>query len=246
MTSGSSSFYAWMAIPRRQGALSGNYVSIAKSVFRRFSEFLAARFPTIQEMGDVSHEMAVGFLASERGRGISGRSFNAILSLLKTTFRHLRRQAGMLENPFEDIVSQAEDTIHRIPYSPQELQMLARAAQNDPFCRPLIVTGMCTAMRRGDVCQLRWTDVDMKSGFITVNTSKTGAQVCIPMFGLLRDELVKWPQTGEFFREVTGRIHTDGLHFAGGGQPATQPGGGQSGDAHSPQILHGSDSSALL
>ena len=29
------------------------------------------------------------------------------------------------------------------------------------FIRPIIVTGMCTAMRRGDCCLLEWKDVDL-------------------------------------------------------------------------------------
>ena len=171
---------AWIALPRRHGQLGNTYITIAKGVFRRFAEFMCARYPEAREMADVTHEMAAAFLASQRARGLSGRSFNAVLSLLKNTFRHLRRQAGIVDNPFDEIVSQVEDTVHRIPFTPAELRVLLNAATDDDFCRPLLVTGMCTAMRRGDVCQLRWSDVDMKTGFITVTTSKTGAKVSIP------------------------------------------------------------------
>jgi len=52
-----------------------------------------------------------------------------------------------------------------------------------------IVTGMCTAMRRGDCCLLKWKDVDSKEGFITVKTTKTGETVDSPMFPMLREEL---------------------------------------------------------
>jgi integrase len=48
---------------------------------------------------------------------------------------------------------------------------------------------MCTAMRRGDCCLLKWKDVDLKEGFITVKTAKTGETVDIPMFPMLREEL---------------------------------------------------------
>jgi integrase len=50
---------------------------------------------------------------------------------------------------------------------------------------------MCTAMRRGDCCLLKWADVDHKEGFLTVKTAKTGETVDIPMFPMLRDELAK-------------------------------------------------------
>lgn len=44
-------------------------------------------------------------------------------------------------------------------------------------------------MRRGDCCLLKWKDVDLKNGFITVKTAKTGQTVDIPIFPLLREEL---------------------------------------------------------
>jgi hypothetical protein len=53
----------------------------------------------------------------------------------------------------------------------------------------VVITGMCTAMRRGDCCCLKWSDVDLKEGFISVKTSKTGEKVDIPLFPLLREEL---------------------------------------------------------
>ena len=60
-----------------------------------------------------------------------------------------------------------------------------------PSSGPIIVTGMCTAMRRGDCCLLRWGDVDLEAGFLAVKTSKTGETVDIPILGLLQEELLK-------------------------------------------------------
>ena len=44
-------------------------------------------------------------------------------------------------------------------------------------------------MRRGDCCLLQWDDVDLKQGFITVKTAKTGETVDIPVLPMLREEL---------------------------------------------------------
>ena len=190
-------FDAWLTIPRRRGHLGANHTAFAKGVFTRFVNFLSARNPQATEMADVTHEMALTFLASERTRGIGGRTHNAVLSLMKGAFRHLRRQASITDNPFDEIVSRDEETVHRIPFTPDELRKILDAANADDFCRPLIVTGICTAMRRGDVCLLRWVDVDMGQRFINVKTSKTGALVSIPMFALLYDELSRLPRDGE-------------------------------------------------
>ena len=48
---------------------------------------------------------------------------------------------------------------------------------------------MCSTMRRGDCCLLKWDDVDLDAGFLTVKTAKTGEMVDIPIFPMLREEL---------------------------------------------------------
>ncbi len=189
---------AWSALPRRKESLSASHLAMTEGTLKRFERFLEARYPAAQEMADVTPEMAQAFMAAERGRGVSGRTYNAALTLLKGCFRSLRRQAGIVDNPFDGLVGMAENTIHRIPFTEEELTRILKVSEEDAFCRPLIVTGICTAMRRGDVCRLRWADVDLERRFLTVSTSKTGARVSIPMFGLLYGELAERPQVGEF------------------------------------------------
>ncbi len=64
--------------------------------------------------------------------------------------------------------------MNREPFTVEELKAIIDACADDDFTRPLIVTGMCTAMRRGDCCLLKWKDVDHKEGFITVNGIRHG------------------------------------------------------------------------
>jgi integrase len=94
-------------------------------------------------------------------------------------------------NPFHGLVTRATETVNREPFSVEELKAILDACTDDDFIRPVIVTGMCTAMRRGDCYLLKWKDVDHKEGFITVKTAKTGETVDIPMFPMLREELGK-------------------------------------------------------
>lgn len=161
-------------------------ISWAKAVFKRFIDFLQADAPAVKDMAGVTQEHAIAFLNS---RKIAPATWNAELSLLKNAFRMLRRGAGIVDNPFEGINTREEDSFHRKPFTPEELKAILDAARNDNFCRPLLVVGMCTAMRRGDVCLLKWPAVDMEHRFITVKTGKTRADVVIPMFPLLYDEL---------------------------------------------------------
>ncbi len=54
---------------------------------------------------------------------------------------------------------------------------------------PLVVAAACTGMRIGDVCNLKWSDVDLSGGLIDCVTAKAGVRVTIPIFGRLRDVL---------------------------------------------------------
>ena len=83
----------------------------------------------------------------------------------------------------------ATETVNRDPFPIPVLKAILDLSKEDPFIRPIIVTGICTAMRRGDCCLMKWDDVDLEEGYITVKTSKTGETVDVPMFPMLKDLL---------------------------------------------------------
>jgi len=75
---------------------------------------------------------------------------------------------------------------------------------------------MCTALRRGDCCLLKWKDVDLDRRFITVKTAKTGQTVGIPIFPLLYEELATLASAG-------GRRLGAGEVRVEGGKPTPHP-----------------------
>ena len=136
-------------------------------------------------MAGVTPKMARAFLDVQESRGISGRTWNSKLILLRSAFNRLARQAGIGANPFDGIPTQDENTVHRKPFTEKELNKIVAVA--DDFIRPIMITGICTAMRRSDCCLLKWEDVDLKQGFVVVKTSETGETAEIPLFPMLSD-----------------------------------------------------------
>lgn len=181
-------FERWKQIPRRKPP-SARYEAMAGSMISRFIAFLKTNHKAVKELGDVQSTMAKAFMRSEDGRGVSGKTYNNILIFLRSAFEALRKEAGSPENPFEGIPTKEENTIHRKPFSTDELTRIVEQAKEDTFIGPVIVTGICTAMRRGDCCQLAWESVDLKSRFVAVATSKTGETVRIPIFPLFEEVL---------------------------------------------------------
>ena len=97
-----------------------------------------------------------------------------------------------------DDTGSGTETIFRKPFTPEELKAIVDAARENDFLRPILITGMCTAMRRGDCCLLKWKDVDLARRFITVKTNKTGQTVSIPRSS--RCTTTSWPRSNRLKR----------------------------------------------
>ena len=177
----------WDKIPRHRKPKE-KYAGECRAGLERFVGFVRREFPKVEELAEVTRTVARAFLDAESQRGVTGRTWNGTLHLLRSTCSCLM-PAGAI-NPFSDTPTKDTETVFRKPFSPEELKAILDAAKEDDFIRPIIVTGMCTAMRRGDCCLLKWKDVDLTRRFITVKTAKTGQTVTIPIFPLLYEELL--------------------------------------------------------
>jgi integrase len=194
----SEMFKEWKELPRRREP-SRRYLETTASVFARFTTFLKKNYPNVNMASDILPDMARAYLKSEAARGISPKTYNNNLIFVRSCFEALHTEAGLVKNPFEGIPTKEEETIFRKPFSSAELAAITEAAKGDPFIYPIIITGMCTAMRRGDCCMLKWESVDLRRKFITVKTSKTGETVKIPIFPLFEDVLRNTPNEGSEF-----------------------------------------------
>jgi len=166
------------------------------TTIRQFQKFMTANFPQATTMSQITRKMALAWLKSLDDMGMAGATYNTKLSLLKGIFEKLGTEAGVLTNPFNGIPFHETNTMHRQPFTQKELNAIL--AHCDDLIRPVVLTAMCTAMRRGDCAMLKWESVDLENGFISVKTSKTGELAEIPLFPLLRAELEKLPRTSVF------------------------------------------------
>jgi integrase len=178
----------WKELPRRR-PLSERYVTQAESRVKRFLKFVCKGNTVLREMAQIQSSHARAYMRMIEERGVSAKTYNNIVIFLRSVFHTLRKEAGLAENPFDGIPTRDGEAIFRTPYKVEELDVILKHAKEDSFIYPLIVTGMCTAMRRGDCCTLLRESVDLEAGFITVKTSKTGETVQIPLFPLLRKVL---------------------------------------------------------
>lgn len=177
----------WLSIPRSKN-LSKKYIITCQAILRRFVQFLNKACPQITDLSDVKESSVLNFLKIEENRGIADKTYNDIVIILKTIWARL---LPGFPCPVKKVPKKQQTTLFRKPFTEEQLQKILESAKSNDFIYPIIVTGICTAMRRGDCCLLTWSNVDMQQNFITVKTSKTNAVVEIPIFDLMREVLDK-------------------------------------------------------
>lgn len=123
---------AWKALPRHRPP-SARYVAEGMSKISRFVKFMGRHYPIAGEMADVQTRMAREFLKAEDNRGVAPKTYNGILILLRSCFHGLRKEAGLVQNPFEDFQTKADEGFFRKAFTEPELGLIVEAAKADPF-----------------------------------------------------------------------------------------------------------------
>jgi integrase len=181
----------WLSMPRGAGVTPTHAASI-RAACERFRAFMARRNPAAVALYEVTAADA-GAFSGLLERSLAPRTAHGQTALLRSAFR--RFLPSGVANPFAGIVNRHKgengkgETIHRRPFTPEELRRVLESANGDGFMGGLITAAACTGMRRGDVCGLRWRDVDLAGGMVTAKASKTGEAIEVPIFAPLRTVL---------------------------------------------------------
>ena len=194
----------WEDIPRRRKP-NARYADQCKSTLGRFVTFITEANPDAHDIAHVTRDLARAFMKAETARGVTAKTWNDTFKLLRATFKHILPPGAI--NPFYGIPTKEVETVFRHPFTAEELQAITKEAESDPLIYPVIITGISTAMRRGDCCMLKWKDVDLAGRFINVKTAKTGQTVTIPIFPMLYDVLSKQKKGGDYVFPEIARLY---------------------------------------
>ncbi len=167
--------------------------------FTRFTDFMRKQNSAAVYLYEVTPADAAAFVADVQGE-LARSTASAAVRLVNATFNRFLPVGA--SNPFKAFIGRRGnknvEAIHRRPLTADELKILF-SKRDDAFMYPLIVTAACSGMRRGDVCALRWEDIDLAGGMMLVKTHKTGETVEIPIFPPLRAVLESCKGNGKPF-----------------------------------------------
>lgn len=147
--------------------------------------------------------------AKREHKALSNRSWNTYYLALKQVFDVLAADSGVVESPLAHLRTKPVSPKSRDAFTPAELKKIGEHA--DDFMRPIFVVGMYTGLRLGDICGLKWTEVDLDAGWIRKEMNKTGETVSIPIMPVLGVYITELPRHdgAQYVLPEQQQMHTD-------------------------------------
>lgn len=130
------------------------------------------------------------------GNTVSPATVNRALALLKTLFSKAVEWRRLEANPAAGVKKLKEPPCREWILTKDETRRLLEAAS--PELRPVLITALGTGMRKGEILALKWADVDLVRGIITVSMSKSGKSRKIPISGAVAAALGAVSRRGEY------------------------------------------------
>jgi integrase len=165
----------------------------------------------------------------ERLKEISGASLRRQLNPIRHMFQIAINEWGipLKENPLDKVTLKAKDNRRERRLKDGEYQKLLQAARTrqNPYIEKIIVFAIETGMRRGEILNLCWDQVDLKRRSVTILESKNGYSRTIPITqlaaftlqSLSKDDARVFPTTANSLRLAWDRMlkgtGIEDLHF---------------------------------
>jgi integrase len=156
---------------------------------------------------------------SDERKKLSVASINRELETLRAVFNYAKRQGWMQKSPFEAgkalITKSAEKERERILSKSEEQALVAQCVDRRAHLRALIIAALDTALRRGELFKLQWSDVDFNTGEIHIRatTTKTLSERIVNMTSRVEAELRNlWERSTKATDSLVFGITTDIKH----------------------------------
>jgi integrase len=168
--------------PRTYGEYSGG--------LSQFQSYLGSRVDA--PIADLTKPELLAY-RSHLAASVSTTTVNNRLALLRMLFKSARRDGMSPDNPAEFIgpVRASAKSNNKRPFTISELRAILAVA--DAEWRSLILFGLYSGQRLGDLVSLTWHNIDLERDEVRLVTSKTSRTMIIPMAPPLRSHIESLP-----------------------------------------------------
>lgn len=180
----------WLA--EKRGTAPATLVFYRGSV-KKFLTFLGERADA--DISEIDSKTVVAY-RNQLMTQVSPKTVNHDLKTVKAMFKAARRDQLVVDDPteFTDTVKGRSDATRR-PFTLDEINRVLAVANAE--WRSMILLGLYTGLRISDVAMLRWNNIDLEKGQITIVVQKTGKTLILPIASPLAEHLEGMPSSDD-------------------------------------------------
>ncbi len=200
-------FSGWLA--NKEPGLAKRSFERYEKVCRDFLAFLGPRaglgLETVKE-ADV-----IAWRDAETRAGKGATTVNLNVKIVRSVFEIASKRGIIPRNPAACVQRVDGEAMQREPFTPAEIEQLLRSAPDEGW-RGMILLGLYTGGRMGDLSRLRWGNVDLENGTLTFRpekTKKSKKEVSLPLHPALSSFLLSLPsadsESAPLFPDLAGK-----------------------------------------
>ena len=141
-------------------------------------------------IADISFDDVDDFIVWMKSESYKKSTMGCVVGGLSAIFNRIHKSEN---NPFKGHKirgDKMDEVISREALTEEQIKkLLDYTFEKDRKWYEVITMTLCTAMRKSDVCMLKWKYVDFEKGVIDFQNIKTGARVVLPIFSKMMEIL---------------------------------------------------------
>src|SRR5258706_2654175 len=188
------------------------------SVVAQFKEFLGGKVK--RDISGITAADLTGF-RDDLAKRVTVGTVNVAVKVLRSAFSAARRDGLVDVNEAERVtLLKRKDRFERQPFTLPQLKRIVEAA-NDEW-RGMILFGLYTGQRLGDLAALTWENLDLQRSELRLVTGKTGRRQIIPMAPPLVRYVASLPSSDKPDSPLFPKIHATALRRKHAGNLSNQ------------------------
>ncbi len=173
--------------------LSSEYIEYIELHKKSFKRDMTSLRKLRAEFGDIRLNKITPFdvekYKMKRRKEVSPASVNRELACIKYMFNLAIKWGKTTKNPVKDVKLFKEKNRRLRFLNEDEIIRLIDSCSDQ--LRPVVITAIYTGMRRGEILNLKWDDIDFNRNLIQIDETKSGSPRDVPMNDFLRQTMLE-------------------------------------------------------